>query len=372
MSSSRDDAVGTKVFDAHGLTKVVATKRNGVKDVLRLHTKAGHQLDLSRRTTSCGGAPARATGRFVSRRAQLQRRRQAGVAPPRRRSARPRSASREIAEAALAGWLQSDGFVGQYDTGTNRSLTIEAMTVTPAELDVGHRPRLTRCSRTCTATSATVVTQDSSLDCRRTRLYGVVSSTDFVERWGLRARGVDMVVPAPLVHRAAAGRGALTCAACSRPRATCRVARRSTLVGLGHGLRAARSAACSHSSVDSASSLASARKADTRPDRHGLLERLRIQNAGDRRIFADEIGFIDPIKAAKLEPSVRPARACLLATLKRLRDRAHRAARRACRSTTSRPSPASTSSPAFECTTASSCPSTTRWTRSSTGTGKRA
>jgi len=30
----------------------------------------------------------------------------------------------DVAEAALAGWLQADGFVGQY-TGTNRSLTIE-------------------------------------------------------------------------------------------------------------------------------------------------------------------------------------------------------------------------------------------------------
>ena len=29
------------------------------------------------------------------------------------------------AEAALAGWLQADGFVGQYEQGTNRSLTIE-------------------------------------------------------------------------------------------------------------------------------------------------------------------------------------------------------------------------------------------------------
>src|SRR5207302_604857 len=29
------------------------------------------------------------------------------------------------AEAALAGWLQAEGFVGQYETGTNRSLTIE-------------------------------------------------------------------------------------------------------------------------------------------------------------------------------------------------------------------------------------------------------
>jgi ribonucleoside-diphosphate reductase alpha chain len=42
-----DDAVGTKVFDAHGLTRVLATKSNGVKEVLRLHTKAGHALDVT-------------------------------------------------------------------------------------------------------------------------------------------------------------------------------------------------------------------------------------------------------------------------------------------------------------------------------------
>src|SRR5205807_164141 len=38
-----------------------------------------------------------------------------------------------VAEAALAGWLQADGFVGQYSHGTNRSLTIEAMTVNADE-----------------------------------------------------------------------------------------------------------------------------------------------------------------------------------------------------------------------------------------------
>ena len=41
------DAVGAKVFDAHGLTKIVATKANGVREVIRLHTKAGHQLDVT-------------------------------------------------------------------------------------------------------------------------------------------------------------------------------------------------------------------------------------------------------------------------------------------------------------------------------------
>ena len=42
-----EDAIGTKVLDAHGVTRVVAVKHNGRKEVLRIHTKAGHQLDVT-------------------------------------------------------------------------------------------------------------------------------------------------------------------------------------------------------------------------------------------------------------------------------------------------------------------------------------
>jgi ribonucleotide reductase alpha subunit len=40
-------AVGTKVHDAHGTTRIVAVKANGVKDVLRLHTTSGQTLDVT-------------------------------------------------------------------------------------------------------------------------------------------------------------------------------------------------------------------------------------------------------------------------------------------------------------------------------------
>ena len=43
-------------------------------------------------------------------------------------------------------------------------------------------------------------------------------------------------------------------------------------------------------------------KPDARADRYGCWT-LRIQSAGDRRIFADAIGFIDPVKATKLDRS---------------------------------------------------------------------
>jgi ribonucleoside-diphosphate reductase alpha chain len=42
-----DIAVGTKVHDAHGTTRIVAVKANGVKEVLRLHTRDGQSLDVT-------------------------------------------------------------------------------------------------------------------------------------------------------------------------------------------------------------------------------------------------------------------------------------------------------------------------------------
>ena len=38
---------GLKVYDAHGTTRIVATKANGVKEVLRLHTTSGHVLEAT-------------------------------------------------------------------------------------------------------------------------------------------------------------------------------------------------------------------------------------------------------------------------------------------------------------------------------------
>src|SRR6202035_3724754 len=113
----------------HGVTKIIATKANGVKDVLRLHTKAGYTLDVTAdhlvwRSTSAAAGHFAAAG-MLRPGDQLEWCRQGA-------SGESEIDRQEIAEAALAGWLQSDGFVGQY-AGTNASLTIEAMTVTSAE-----------------------------------------------------------------------------------------------------------------------------------------------------------------------------------------------------------------------------------------------
>jgi ribonucleoside-diphosphate reductase alpha chain len=289
-----DNAIGAKVYDAEGMTKIVAVKANGTKNVLRVHTKAGHTLDVTADHLVWKKTGDR-SGRFVP----------AGELQPgdalewHRRGSYGEAELQvsEIREAALAGWLQSDGFVGQY-SGTNRSLTIEAMTVNEAELawvtnaieevfpDVHRHQR-------------TVETKGAHLDCRRTRLYGN-GLQDFVEKWGLRARGIDMKVPEPLF---------------TAPLPVVAAYLRSIFQAEGYISLRERSARIGIDMISEDIVRGAQRlllrfgifsrvgfKPDARADRRGCWS-LSIQSLGDRRLFAAEIGFIDPVKSEKLERS---------------------------------------------------------------------
>jgi len=289
-----DGAVGTKVLDANGVTRVLAVKHNGVKDVLRLTTKAGYQLDVTA-DHLVWKSTGEETGAFVP----------AGSLRPGDTLEWHRTyvhgereiTSREVAEAALAGWLQSDGFVGQY-TGTNRSLTIEAMTVTDAEL-AWVTKALDVVFTEVHRHERRVTTQDTTLDCRRTRLYGAVLES-FVDAWGLRARGTEMAVPAglftaPLPVVAAYLRSIFQAEGYVSAR-TSSTMLAVDMIGeeLVRGIQSLLLRFGMFSRV--------ARKAEPRENRHDMWS-LRIQNTGDRRIFAEEVGFIDPVKAEKLERS---------------------------------------------------------------------
>jgi ribonucleoside-diphosphate reductase alpha chain len=101
------------------------------------------------------------------------------------------------AEAALAGWLQADGFVGQYDHGTNQSLTVEAMTVNSDEREyVG--ALIGSVFGTAHMHEREAVAADPNLEIRRLRLYGE-NLRPFVERFGLLARRLEMRVPEPVM-----------------------------------------------------------------------------------------------------------------------------------------------------------------------------
>ncbi|MDG4767057.1 adenosylcobalamin-dependent ribonucleoside-diphosphate reductase [Solwaraspora sp. WMMD406] len=290
-----ENAIGAKVYDAHGLTRILAVKANGTKDVLRLHTKAGYTLDVTAdhlvwKSTGEG------TGRFVEAGTlvagdtlEWHRRGSDGEA-----EFRPG----DVYEAALAGWLQSDGFVGQYDYGTNRSLTIEAMTVNDDELD-WVVAAIDRVFPGAHRRERRVVTQDVTLDCRRTRLYGE-HLRPFVDKWGLLARGTDMVVP-PTLFTAPLPVVAAYLKSIFQAEGYVSAREASTLVGvdmisepLVRGLQRLLLRFGIFARVGF--------KADPRPNRHGTWS-LRIQNHGDRDLFAAEIGFVDFRKSDKLEES---------------------------------------------------------------------
>ncbi|MGH2765497.1 MAG: vitamin B12-dependent ribonucleotide reductase [Actinomycetota bacterium] len=293
-----DNAIGTKVFDSMGITAIEATKANGVKEVMRIHTKAGHLLDVTGdhlvwRSTGEG------TGAFV-RADQL---RPGDTLEWHRRYAHGEGEIdlHAVAEAALAGWLQSDGFVGRY-RGTNRSLTIEAMTVTQAEHDWVSGaidrvlPGIHRHERA-------VVTTDRDLDCRRIRLYGNALQ-DFVDRWGLRARGVDMAVPERLFTASLPEvRGYLRSVFqaegyVSLRGGSARIGLDMIAEGVVRGVQSLLARFAIFSRVRF--------KADARSDRKGCWS-LSIGNLGDQAAFAEEIGFVDPRKAQKLERALERA-----------------------------------------------------------------
>ncbi|HVF04396.1 MAG TPA: vitamin B12-dependent ribonucleotide reductase [Frankiaceae bacterium] len=309
------DAVGEKVYDAEGVTRILATKCNGTKDVLRLHTKAGYVLDVTA-DHLVWRASGYGSGSFVPA-GELEAGDQ--LEWHRRDSYGERELlAGEVAEAALAGWLHSDGFVGQYDTGTNRSLTVEAITVNDAELAwvteamdavFGDAHRHER----------EVVTQDESLDCRRTRLYGE-HLRPFVERWGLLERGRDAAVPG---HLFSAPQPVVMAYLRSVFQAEGFVSarERSTVVEVdmvGEGYVRGLQSLLLRFGIFARVGF----KKDERPGRGGGCWSLRIQNDGDRGIFDAEIGFVDERKTEKLlrgfDLPGQPARATKLLEIDRI------------------------------------------------------
>jgi ribonucleoside-diphosphate reductase alpha chain len=208
------EQVGREVYDPHGVTRVVAVKANGRKPVYRVTLKNGSFVEATPDHVVKAVSERRTKPAWL-RVDELRTGMRLHLHPHRAkvRESLPvavggggvaledefltSEANEEaVAEAALAGWLQADGFVGQYEGGTNRSLTIEFQTANEAEYDwvVGNLdvvlPGLHRHVRE-------VELADSSLRYRKIRLYGEVLR-DFVERWDLLRRGTDIRVPRQL------------------------------------------------------------------------------------------------------------------------------------------------------------------------------
>src|SRR5215218_952699 len=212
-----DEQIGREVYDANGVTRVIAVKSNGRKRVLRAKLRNGSFVEATPDHVVKAVAERRTEAAWL-RMDQLEVGMRMHLHPHRAKVGElasvptgagtvlsdslpeaverdPESRVRE-AEAALAGWLQADGFVGQDESGTNRSLTMEFQVANDDELDWVMEnldiafPDVHRHVRE-------VDSQDQSLHVQRVRLYGEVLR-EFVESWGLLARGCDIRVPSRL------------------------------------------------------------------------------------------------------------------------------------------------------------------------------
>jgi ribonucleoside-diphosphate reductase alpha chain len=285
------DAVGAKVFDAHGLTSVLATKANGVREVIRLHTTTGHRLDVTPDHLVWKSEDDGA-GRWVEA-GELR----AGDHLDWHRTHSYGESVIEVAqlaEASLAGWLQAHAAVSR----EGGEVRIEAITVTSSELS-WVTAMLSAVFPGVPREERTVAQPDISLDCRSIRLHGPALD-GFARRWGLLAHGADMTVPE---HLFTAPLPVLACYLRSLFQAEGYVspADGSTLVRMD--MASERLVLGVRSLLGRFGIFATvARDAGGRCGREGLWG-VHIRDTGDRRIFADEIGFIDPIKQADLDAS---------------------------------------------------------------------
>jgi ribonucleoside-diphosphate reductase alpha chain len=192
--------VGLSVYDDVGTTRVVATKHNGIKAVFRITLANGNYVEATADhlvLVDEGNNTKRwATVESLKPGIRLLQRTDTTINSP--------STTMAEAEAALAGWLQADGFVGQYAHGTNRSMTIEAMTVNDQEQSyVG--ALVASVFPSVHAHKRKVACKNEHLSIERTRLYGE-PLREFVTQYGLLYRGLDMSVPTPVMQ---GGRGAI-------------------------------------------------------------------------------------------------------------------------------------------------------------------
>jgi len=317
-----ENLIGLPVYDSRGITQVVAVKNNGIKKVYKVALRNGTYIEATgdhqvralheRRTTpqwfrvdelKTGMRLHLYPHREISER-QINSSLFSGTnsyseigGQTLTRTISPvgvGTSSLEISEAALAGWLQADGFVGQYHTGTNNSLTIEFIAVTEEErqwienhLNVVF-PNVHRKVRITKTKAGTPIT--------RVRLYGEILRS-FVDTYELLARRDAIRVPAILWRSSPAVIGAYVRSVFQSEgfvrinNTSIHVAIDTISEGWMHDIQLLLYGLGIYSRIR--------HKKEPRVNRMDLYE-VDISVGSERRKFADRIGFISASKQAKL------------------------------------------------------------------------
>jgi len=187
--------IGQEVYDAHGVTKVIAVKANGKKNVYKIKLANGSFIEATG-DHLVKAVQERRTNPFWARVDQLNIGMKMHLYPHREGFLETEKNFNLISEAALAGWLQADGFVGKYDHGTNKSLTVEFETVNQHEREWVYA-HLAAVFPNAHSHERTIPMQNADLDYRRIRIYGGILE-DFVNRYDLLKSWQEKRVPKEL------------------------------------------------------------------------------------------------------------------------------------------------------------------------------
>jgi ribonucleoside-diphosphate reductase alpha chain len=290
--------VGLEVFDGRdegaATTRVVAVKENGEKAVFRVELRNGVTVEA----TGDHLVYAIANGVGAWRRVDEV---EPGTALrlSTRTEVRRSSPESEVDEAALVGWLQADGFVGQDGLGGDHSLAIEFTTIDKDELDFIVE-RVHRVFEGVHYHVRSMETRTPGLDIHRIRLYGE-RLRPFVDKYGLLRSSADPVVP-PAILRSGREAQAAYLRAVFQAQGTVRlrsywarladITLSTTSAGLAHGVQALLLNLGIYSRIG--------RGAETRESRRTPYL-LSIAHAEPRACFRQLIGFISDDKRQWLD-----------------------------------------------------------------------
>jgi ribonucleoside-diphosphate reductase alpha chain len=192
--------VGLEVYDGshdgRGTTKVVAVKENGVKPVFRVILKNGSPLEATADHLVFASSLRRQKGGWI-RLDELTPGMRLKLSTATEVRDFKKASPLSIDEAALAGWLQGDGFVGQYSKGKNRSLTIEFITINDHEHQYV-RERIERVFPGVHYHVRSVESKDPALEIARIRLYGKALH-HFVDKYRLLDKPEERAIPEAVV-----------------------------------------------------------------------------------------------------------------------------------------------------------------------------
>ncbi len=287
--------IGLPVYDSQGLTPVIAVKHNGRKPVYRITLNDGFSIEATGDHLVCAHTTRQTRRLEWCRVDELKPGMLMRVYANLPRTYTSEADEIVVSECALAGWLQADGLVGEY-----QSLTLEFMTVGDEEFE-WVMTHLKRVFPNHHYRISEVTTKTLKEPCLRIRLYGE-ELRPFVEKYELLRHGAEMRVPKPVWT---APNEAVAAYLKSLFQA-------DGYVAIHHPSAHIALALISRKLVEDIQLLLTRfgiysrvrQKREKRPDRYDLWE-VDISIASERQKFAEQIGFVSEHKQAKLLGSLR-------------------------------------------------------------------